>query len=327
MTRESPHHVVMPAFDGMQMLDVTGPLDCFAEAGRLAGEAGRPGYRLSLISENGGMVRTSAGIGLETIAGSALDMTGVDTLLVPGGSPPFDYARDPFLTGLVLRAAEDGQCRLGAVCTGAFLLAATGVLDGRRAVTHWRFCDALQRDYPDIRVEADAIHVRDGGVWTSAGVTAGIDLALAMIEADHGRDLAARVARNFVVYLKRSGGQSQFSSLLESQMRSGHRGFDELNQWIAENLGQDLGVEMLASRCAMSPRHFARAYKAHTGLTPGKFIEKLRVESARRAIEEDAGPLAWIAREYGFGYEERMRRSFQRLLNVTPSEYRDHNSG
>jgi transcriptional regulator GlxA family with amidase domain len=211
--------------------------------------------------------------------------------------------------------------RTCSVCTGAFLLAAAGLLDGRRAATHWAACRELQKRYPAVRVEPDPIFVQDGAIWTSAGVTAGIDLTLALIEADLGHAVAMRVARRLVVFLKRPGGQSQFSAPLSAQVAADDA-LGALHGWMAENLDTDLRVERLAARAGMSPRTFARIYTATLGTTPAKTVERLRVEAARRALENDGAPVKLIAHRCGFGDEERMRRAFVRRLGISPSDYR-----
>jgi transcriptional regulator GlxA family with amidase domain len=210
--------------------------------------------------------------------------------------------------------------RLGSVCTGAFILAAAGLLDGRRATTHWRYCAELAATYPAIIVEPDALHIRDGAVTTSAGVTAGMDLALALLEEDCGRRLALATAREIVAFLKRPGGQSQFSTHLEAQAADlPVRG---LQEWILSSLAQDLSVEALAARTAMSPRHFARVFARETGTTPAKFVERARIEAARRVLESSALSLDVVAERCGFGHQETMRRVFQRHLKVAPQAYR-----
>jgi transcriptional regulator GlxA family with amidase domain len=209
---------------------------------------------------------------------------------------------------------------VASVCTGAFLLAASGLLDGRRAVTHWRSCDRLRERHPTVCVEEDRIYVRDGKVWTSAGVTAGIDLALALVEEDLGRDLALAVARHLVVFLKRPGGQSQFSTMLAAQ--SAGDPFARLHQWMAAHLDADLRVERLAEAAGMSPRNFARVYVQRMGRTPAKAAEAMRIEAARRALEEGGASIEVVARRCGFGDEERLRRSFLRRLGVGPRAYR-----
>ena len=210
--------------------------------------------------------------------------------------------------------------RVGSVCSGAFLLAEAGVLDGRRAVTHWFFCADLARRFPAVRVEADPIFVRDGSVWTSAGITAGIDLALALVQEDLGRSIALAVARYLVVFLKRPGGQAQFSTALSLQMAEDR--FGMLHDWIAEHLTEDLSLRALAREAAMSERSFSRHYAEATGLTPARAVEHLRVEAARRLLSDSQLPVKRIAQRCGFGSEETMRRSFQRLLSVAPQDYR-----
>jgi transcriptional regulator GlxA family with amidase domain len=218
------------------------------------------------------------------------------------------------------RAAE--AKRTCSVCTGAFLLAAAGLLNGRRATTHWRWAESLQAQYPEVSVEADPIFLRDGSIWTSAGVSAGIDLALALVEEDLGHGIALRVARRLVVFLKRPGSQTQFSAALAAQTRDGGR-FGELHAWIAANLRHELRIEHLAEQAHMSPRHFARVYAASTGMTPAKAIEAMRVEAARRLLEENGRPIGWVAQHCGFGDDERMRRSFVRWIGVPPTDYRE----
>jgi transcriptional regulator GlxA family with amidase domain len=211
--------------------------------------------------------------------------------------------------------------RVCSVCTGAFVLAAAGLLDGKRAVTHWASCELLQARHPAIRVESDPIFLNDGAIWTSAGVTAGIDLALALVQADLGHGLAMQVAQRLVVFLKRPGGQSQFSAPLRAQAASDD-GLAALCAWMEAHLGEDLRVERLAARAGMSPRTFARTYAAKLGTTPAKTVEALRVAAARRALEEGDAPIKRVAHACGFGDEERMRRAFLRRVGVSPSDYR-----
>ncbi len=216
-----------------------------------------------------------------------------------------------------LRAAPKYVRRIASVCSGAFVLAAAGLLKGRTCTTHWRQAPMLKRLFPDLRVEADRIHVQDGQVWTSAGVTAGIDLALAMIETDLGADVAAEVAREMVVYAKRPGGQAQHSALLDLETSR----FAKLNTWMREHLADDLSVEALAARAAMSPRNFARAYAAETGVTPAKAVERMRIDAARAALARGSG-IQDIAQRTGFGDAERMRRAFIRFYGAPPAALR-----
>jgi transcriptional regulator GlxA family with amidase domain len=243
----------------------------------------------------------------------------VDTLLVAGGDPR-EILQDASILRWIDRIKPRVR-RLGSVCTGAFILAAAGLLAGKRATTHWRWAEALAAQFPDVEVEADALYVRDGDVYTSAGVTAGMDLALAMVEEDLGQRLALEVARGLVLFLKRPGGQSQFSSHLAAQAIA--RGpLKDLPDWILEHLDENLTIEILAERVAMSPRNFARVFLRETGVTPAKFVERARVERARRSLEESRRSMDEVAGECGFGSAERMRRTFRRHLRVVPHDYR-----
>lgn len=237
-----------------------------------------------------------------------------------GGAGTAAAMKDDVLIAWLARQGGRAR-RVTSVCSGTFLLAAAGLLKGRRCTTHWRQCARLQRLFPDLTVEPDPIFVRDGNVWSSAGVTAGIDLALALIEADLGRAAALETARQLVVFLKRPGGQSQFSALLAAQARD-DGSFAALHDWIADHLDADLRVEALAERAGMSPRNFARLYAERMGTTPAKAVERMRVEAARRALEETADAIEAIARRCGFGDEERLRRAFLRRLGVPPRDYR-----
>jgi len=249
-----------------------------------------------------------------------LPQTPSDTLIIAGGWGIYPAAEDQQLVGWV--RDHGTHCRrVASVCTGAFLLAASGWLDGRRVVTHWTRCEQLAAQHPNLRVEANPIFINDGPVWTSAGVTAGIDLALAMVEEDLGRDIALDVARHLVVFLKRPGGQSQFSVTLSLQQQ-GNR-FDELHAWIAENLTCDLGIPTLAEQAGMSERSFIRHYRADTGQTPARAIDLIRVETARRLLSDTGLPIKRIAANCGFGSEETLRRSFLRAIGVTPQAYRE----
>jgi transcriptional regulator GlxA family with amidase domain len=313
-----PRYVEIVAFPGVQVLDVTGPAQVFATANdlaRLAGEA-RP-YAIGVVAREGALVESSSGL---TLGVSALALEKpVDTLIVAGGYGVDRATEDAVLLDW-LRARADRARRLCSVCSGALLLAAAGLLAGRRAATHWRRCDDLRHRYPNVRVETDAIFVRDGDVWTSAGVTAGIDLALALVEEDIGRRAALAVARQLVVFLKRPGGQAQFSAALQLQTADGR--FDALNAWAGENLAADLSVQRLADEVGMSERSFARRYKQAAGLSPAKAVERLRVETAQRRLCESRDSIKKIAACCGFGGEETMRRSFLRIARIGPQEYR-----
>jgi transcriptional regulator GlxA family with amidase domain len=250
---------------------------------------------------------------------ATVDLPPLDTLIIAGGPGVKVAAAEGKFVSWVRARAETAR-RTASVCTGAYLLAATGMLDGRRAATHWSFCDDLARSFPAVRVESDPIFVRDGSVWTSAGVTAGIDLALALVEEDVGRNVALAVARYLVVFLKRPGGQAQFSAALSLQ--SGEEPFGQLHAWINANLSRDLSLPVLASQAAMSERSFSRRYVEATGLTPARAVDRLRVEAARRLLSDTKVPIKRIARQCGFGTEETMRRSFLRLLSASPQDYR-----
>lgn len=312
-------HIAFLTYDKVKLLDVTGPLQVFADANELLG---RQAYVTTLASLYGGPVTTDTGVTLNTrrLAGVGLDVS--DTLIACGGDGVYAASRDNRLTAGIERAAE--KCgRVAATCTGAFLLAAAGLLDGRRAVTHWKRCADLAKACPKAEVDPDPIFIEDRGVWTSAGVTAGIDLALALVETDHGRDVALELARSMLVYVKRPGGQSQFSEALKQQTRSATGRFDALHFWMKDNLTADLKVEALARRCGMSPRNFARLYTEETGETPARAVEQMRVESARSMLENPGVSIKTVARQTGFGNDERMRRSFARQLGITPQAYRE----
>ncbi|HTZ01708.1 MAG TPA: GlxA family transcriptional regulator [Xanthobacteraceae bacterium] len=326
-----PRLVAVLAFEDVQLLDVAGPVQAFASANELAcGTRGAPGdgapYRIVVVSRRGGAVRSSAQLPLvtEPIA-KAIGGKPIDTLILPGGPGVHAAAQDKDCVAWVRRQVVAAR-RIASVCTGAFLLAEAGALSGRAATTHWKFCGRLQKDYPDIKVEPDPIYLHEGRIWTSAGVSAGIDLSLAMIAEDLGRTLAMQVARHLVVFLNRPGGQSQFSATLEAQAvaASGNapNHFAPLHDWIADNIGADLRVERLAEQAGMSPRHFARIYAATMGMTPARMVEKIRIEAVRRRLEESETPIKQIAAACGFRQEERLRRAFARQVGTTPAEYR-----
>ena len=313
--------IVFIAFADAQLLDLAGPLQVFASAREMALRRCLPDpYALALGSLEGGAVVTSSGVALLTEPLAALGRRPVDTLIAAGGPGSRRAQDEQPLTRWIGRQAQRAR-RVCSVCTGAFLLGAAGLLDGRRVTTHWHAAEELRGRYPKAVVDPDPIFLRDGKVWTSAGVSAGIDLALALVEEDIGRDMALAVARHLVVFLKRPGGQSQFSAFLRSQTADDGK-FAALHDWLPQHLSGDLRVEALATRVGMSPRNFARLYRERTGMTPAKAVERLRVEAARRALEEGAAPIAGIARDCGFGDEERMRRAFLRLLGVPPRHYR-----
>lgn len=310
-------HVVFVVFPQALLLDLSGPLAVF-ELSCETPDAGAPPYRLTVASAEGGLVRTSCG--LEVMSAPLSDVGAVDTLVIVGGPGVHEAAREPRLLAW-LSSQAGGIRRLCSVCTGTFVLAAAGLLDRRRVVTHWGSCRLLQDRFPELTVSPDAIYEHDGPIWTSAGVTAGIDLALALIEDDRGHAEAIRVAKRLVVFLKRAGGQTQFSVPLALQ-EADDKSFEALHSWISDHLDRDLRVEALAQRVSMSPRTFARLYAARTGRTPAKVVEELRLDAARRALEETRQSIKEIAVRCGFADEERMRRAFRRRLGVNPQEYR-----
>ena len=311
-----PRRVTVVAFPDVEVLDVTGPLEVFAQAA----DCRRAAYTTEILTSGASPIVCSAGVKLVP-DGSIGDVRGrIDTLVVAGGRGVADAMRDRRLLRWLARMAPRVR-RLASVCSGTFLLAEAGLLDGRRVTTHWRGCDELARRYPALTVERDPIFVRDGTVYTSAGVTAGMDLALALVEEDHGRQLALRVARQLVMFLKRPGGQSQFSAQLAVQAAD-REPLRDLQAWIADHLDGDLSVPVLAAEVAMSERNFARVFTRDVGVTPARFVERARVEGARRRLEESTDGVEMVAARCGFGSAEVMRRAFLRLLGVPPSAYR-----
>ena len=299
-------------FTDFQLLDAAGPIGAFEIAGRYV-----PGtYDIRLLSRDGGPVASSSGVTLNAL--SFKDAGPLDTLLVSGG----EGTRGPSICEATLdfvRQTAITARRTTSVCSGAYVLAQAGLLDGRRATTHWNRTTDFARRYPKVKLEPDRIWVRDGAIWTSAGITAGIDLALAMIAEDLGEDIARKTAQQLVVYHRRPGGQSQFSALLE--LKTGGR-FDALSAWARENLRSPLTVDVLAARAGMSERNFARAFAAETGFTPAKAIERLRVEAARTLLDSQPLQVEDVALETGFGDAERMRRAFIRAFGQPPQALR-----
>ena len=309
------------AFEGMGLLDLTGPLTVFWSASKFMEERGRHGYARHTVSLDGGPILTAEGVTIETTPISQFEGVEIDTIVVPGALEMEPTLADRRLVDWLAAHAPMAR-RTASVCAGAFLLAEAGLLDGRRVVTHWASCEALHLRYRNLTVEPDAIFVQDGPIWTSAGVTAGIDLSLALVQQDCGREVALQVARQLVIYVKRPGGQSQFSELLKSQTLTS-TAFEDLHLWLSKNLGDErLNVDQLAEHVGMSPRNFARSYKAKTGRTPAKAIEVFRLEAARRLLEETEQGVDRIARNCGFRDEERMRSTFQRHLAISPRDYR-----
>jgi len=315
----SKRQVVLVAFEGVQMLDVVGPADVLDAATQVLGGDG--GYRMTIATPDGEPVRGSAGVRLGADVGlGQVRHRGVDTLIVGGGFRIDDALGDPRLAPAVRRIAA-GARRTCSVCTGAFLLAEAGLLAGRAATTHWAFCEQLARRHPDIRVEPDRIFVRDGRVATSAGLTAGMDLALALVEEDHGPEIARTVARWTVMFLQRPGGQSQFSERL-TLPAGAIPPIRQVLDGIVADPAADHRLPQLARRAALSERHLRRLFAEQTGTTPARFTERVRVEAARELLEDGTAPVEVVAGRCGFGSAETMRRAFLRALGVGPAEYR-----
>ena len=316
MPNSSPHRVEILAFPDANLLDITGPAQVFATVNELRG--GPAPYDIAIVGGERD-IRTSAGIVLRAEPLPDQGAARCGTLLVAGGFGVNRAAEDAALLAWV-RQRAGAAARTASVCSGAFLLAEAGLLDGRRAVTHWQRCAEFARRFPAVRLESDPIFVQDGAVWTSAGITAGIDLALAMVEADHGHALALAAARQLVVFLKRPGGQSQFSAALSLQ--GADPPFDRLHGWIMSNLRHDLSLDRLADQAGMSQRTFCRRYRQSTGRTPAEAVELLRVEQARRLLEEGVS-VTRVSAQSGFGTTETMRRAFLRHIGVGPQAYRE----
>ena len=308
------------AFEHFQLLDLAGPADVFRTATLLGAD-----YEVVVTTPDGGSAQSVSGVRVaadRSTADLVASSEPLDTLMAIGGFGVHDAATDQALLEQLRRLSARAR-RTTSVCSGAFLLAAAGLLDGHRATTHWASCDDLAERYPDITVDDDRIYVRDGDRWTSAGVTAGIDLALALVEDDHGPDLAHSVAAWLVVFVRRPGGQSQFSAQLRARPARREE-LRELQRWIPDHLDEDLGVATLAARAAMSERTFVRAWRAETGTTPAAYVEMLRIEAARRLLETSDLTVAAIAAEVGLGRPERLHRAVRRRLGTTPDQYRRH---
>ncbi|UMB69733.1 GlxA family transcriptional regulator [Mycobacterium paraterrae] len=303
--------VVIIGFPGVQSLDLSGPYEVFAEA---------DAYRIEVAAPKAGQFRAESGVGLWADTALAEIRGRIDTLIVAGGYGIFDVIEDEQFMAAFRRAAKKSR-RVGSICTGAFALAAAGMLDGRTATTHWRFSDRLQSCYPSVLVNSKPIFIRSGNVYTSAGVTAGMDLALSLVEEDCGHQVAMTIAREFVLFMRRPGGQSQFSTTLANQTAD-RVPLRDLQMWIVDNLTADLSVDALAARAHMSPRNFARVFNREIGQTPARYVDELRVESAQRRLEESSSSLDEIAEQCGFSSANALRRSFLRIRGVTPSDYR-----
>lgn len=316
--------IVFLAAPSTQILDVAGPFQVFVRAAELFVQeypARKPPYRVLLASSTRRRpVTTNCGLVLTGTETFRTLRGPIDTLLVAGGTGIEKAACDQELL-LWLRKAAQRVRRIGSICTGAFLLASAGLLNGKRATTHWKWAAELAGRFTHTTVDPDPIYIRDGNTYTTAGVTAGMDLALALVEEDLGSPMALKVARELVLYLRRAGGQSQFSAALSLQS-SDRKQIEEIRSWALDNLDQDLPVDKLAARAGMSPRNFARVFLRDTGTTPARFVERLRVEAARRRLEESQDKLEKVANDCGFGSSQTLRRSFLRVLHVPPNDYR-----
>jgi len=306
-------------FEDFQLLDAAGPISVFEMPVR---GMDPPPYRLTVYSLKGGPVRASSGVSMysEPLPDGLI----LDTLVVSGGEGTRTAMRDDVMLDAIRHVSTRAR-RTTSVCSGSFLLAAAGLLDGRKATTHWRRCADMARNFPAVQVEADRIFVCDGKFWTSAGISAGIDLALALVEEDLGEEVARQSARELVLHQRRHGGQSQFSVMQDVKLASGR--FDTLIDWIRANLGGELKVEQMAEYAGMSPRNFARVFRVETGTTPARLVEKLRLEAARQRVETTGISLQEIARQTGFGEAERMRVSFMRAYGQPPMVLRRHRRG
>lgn len=322
MSQSRLHTVDIIVYPGFKALEAIGPLKVFDYANScLQQRKLNGGYTVTIASTQIGMIPSDTLMSLQ--ATKVISMHVLPDLALIVGSPDIEQALQdsPEIVAWVAHAAPRIQ-RLAALCTGSFFLAEGGALDDRRATTHWSFAERLHKKYAKVKVDADAIFIREGNIWTSAGVTAGMDLALAIVEEDFGREIALEVARDLVIYLKRPGGQSQFSVHLASQMTT-HPTIRELQNWIMSHLADDLSIPQLAARLAMSVRNFSRVFHRESGESPADFIEGARFEAARRLLEENTSPLKVIAVQTGFDTEEKMRRVFQKKIGVTPKVYRE----
>ena len=323
-TAISPQHnkhrpiVAIIVYPQIKLLDLAGPLQEFADA---LDNSGVAVYETAILSLDGSLISSDTPVSLSSEPIAEWIDRHIDTLIIVGGSGAKAASKNADLIAGIKKLASRSK-RVGSICSGAFVLAACGLLSCRRAVTHWESCEELSACYPDIKVEPEPIFINDNNIWTSAGVTAGLDMALAMISDDLGRSAALNLARSLVTYVARPGGQSQFSEALKAQVADKNGRFDKLHQWMRSNLDQDLRVSILANQALMSARNFARLYVSETNQTPAKAVEAMRVEAARSMLESGKLSMKVIAKQCGFGNEEGMRRSFIRLIKVSPSDYK-----
>lgn len=317
-----PRRVLMLGYDEAQILDIAGPLQILGSAKT---PEGKPAYEIELVAPKAGPISVSAGLKLHAARGFGqipyTELSDIDTFMIAGGFGSRALQHNEAVRDFIREAATRAR-RTASICTGALLLAAAGLLDGKRATTHWAFVPQFRRDFPKVDVDEDAIYVREGNLWSSAGVTAGMDLALALIEEDLGRETALTIARHHVMYLMRPGGQSQFSAQLATQAIEDER-IAQVCTYIIENPRADLSVPRLAAQARMSERNFARRFAEAAAMTPALFVERARLDEARRRLTDGALPLETVAYDAGFGVAERMRRAFIRHLGVTPHRYRE----
>ena len=313
----TPLRMAIVVFEGTKLLDVCGPLQVFSDA-RL--QSGVPAYEIDLVSESGGRIATDTVCAIGSTSFGESSPGDWDTVLISGGDAAYQAMQSDALLGFVHQASKSCR-RLSSICLGAFILAAGGHLAGRRATTHWDGCARLASDFPDISVEDDTIFIEDKGIWTSAGVTAGIDMALEMVRRDLGPREALRLAKTLVLPVHRSGGQRQFSEALSAQISNVETRFSDLIVTIASDLRRDHSVSALSSRAGMSERNFSRLFSMELGIGPARFVEQLRVEHAASLLHQGNIALAAVQAEAGFTNAEQMRRAFQRCKGVSPSQY------
>jgi transcriptional regulator GlxA family with amidase domain len=328
-SRSRTRRIAMLAYPDIQILDVTGPLEVFARTSRWLHDHGhRPkddAYTVEIIGIECGRLLASSGLALFAERGYREVGAGIDTLLISGGRGTESYCHSKPLLAWIQKQSRLVR-RLASVCTGAFFLAEAGLLDGLRATTHWGYTDDFARRFPNVALEPDKIFIKQGSIYTAAGVTSGIDLALALVEEDHGRETALAVARALVMFLRRPGGQTQFSAQLSSQIAD-HEPLRDLQAYILDHPEADLTVENMARRVAMSPRHFARVFAREVGAPPARYVTRARVETARRLLEESSEGLDQICERTGLGSAESMRRAFLKIVGVPPSHYRQRFHG
>lgn len=321
---DCPRRVVQVIYPGVTLLDVTGPAQVFGSAGNVTRQgdfrSGPERYDITVASLMGGPVPTDTGVALDTVPIDKIAPEGVDTFLVAGGMGVFDAQECQPLVDWVRESAPQAR-RFGSTCVGAFLLSRTGLNAGQRVTTHWRWAAKLQSEYPGITVEPEQLFFEGNPAWSSAGITSGVDMSLAMVQADFGHRLSIELAKAILVYYRRPGNQSQYSNRLRAQMADEAGRFEGLHEWMADNLDGDLSTAVLADKQAMSERNFARVYKDVTGFTPAKAVEQMRVDEAKKLLTREGKSAAAVARAVGFGNETTMRRAFLRVIDMTPSEF------